>query len=118
MGTKDSVILHSHISGAPFQGEHQFSYGLNVDVYQQPGCVVDQLRLDFDVWATLAKITLRLRIATIVWAIGWSAAVLYRQLTAFRASGERDAQVRAHPSQMSCRACQAFSHLIYRGAYR
>lgn len=103
------MVLHSHISGAPFQGGQQHSYGLHVDVYQQPGCVVDQLRLKFDVLASIAKITLRLRVAAIVWAIGWSAAILYRQLSALRATGELSPSSPLTRHQRLCQTCPAFS---------
>lgn len=88
LGTNSSVTLHSHISGAPFQGRQQHSYGLSVDIYQQPSCVVDHLRLNIDILASVAKISLRLRVAAVVWAIGWSATILYRQLSTFSATGE------------------------------
>lgn len=89
MGANKSMVLHSHISGAPFQGQ-QYSYGLDVHVYQQPDCVVDRLRLTFDVWTSIAKIALRFRVAAVVWALGWSAAILCRQLEAFRTLGKAD----------------------------
>lgn len=115
MGTNTTVTLHSHIAGAPFQGRHQHSLGLDVDVYQQPDCAIDRIYIQFDFMATVAKVALRLRVAAVVWAIAWSAAILCRQLSSLGASGES----LHHVHRLIRRCCtQRFNHPNHRVAAR
>lgn len=101
MGFNTPITLHSHISGAPFQGQDQYSFGLDVDVYQQPECAVEQVYLKLDILATIAKSSLRLRVACVTWSIVWATAIIYRQLSGYTASGE----LSSLSSDLICRHC-------------
>ncbi|BEI83946.1 hypothetical protein CcaverHIS002_0405500 [Cutaneotrichosporon cavernicola] len=76
-----SVTLHSHISGSPFQGYPYSTQGISIDVFQHPKCQIRSISLSVDPYASLAKATLRLRIAVFTWCIGWVATIMFFQLT-------------------------------------
>ncbi|CAK9786828.1 unnamed protein product [Cutaneotrichosporon oleaginosum] len=78
-----SVTLHSHISGAPFQGHPHSTRGINLDIYQHPKCLVRSVSVTVDPFASLAKAVLRLRIAVVMWCAAWVAVVLFCQLSQY-----------------------------------
>ncbi|BEI91730.1 uncharacterized protein CcaverHIS019_0405500 [Cutaneotrichosporon cavernicola] len=82
-----SVTLHSHISGSPFQGYPYSTQGISIDVFQHPKCQIRSISLSVDPYASLAKATLRLRIAVFTWCIGWVATIMFFQLTQYASKG-------------------------------
>ena len=63
------IIIHSHIGTAPYiSRQHKV---LVVDIYQWPGCSVEQIVLQEDFWRTYAKAVPRLRSAAMAWTTGW-----------------------------------------------
>lgn len=84
----EGILLHSHISGSPFQSGSQSAESFSIHVYQQPMCQVSATRLALDIPASLAKAILRWRVAAITWMFGWTAVILGLQLEELARTGE------------------------------
>lgn len=82
-----SVVIHSHVSGAPFIGHSQSTRGIDVHIYQNPGCPVRRVTVKLDLTASLAKAVLRLRIAMLGWCLGWVGMLVFQQLNEAQSSG-------------------------------
>lgn len=76
------LLLHSHSASSPF-GSVGHSSGLDIEIWQNESCPVEQLHISPNWRLSFAKIVIRYRMTIISWMTAWTAIVIRQQLKWF-----------------------------------
>lgn len=91
LASDPNILLHSHIGSTPFINPAVLTASIELEVFQSPKCRVKTISApEIDYWRSLVKALLRYRTTFVAWTVGWSAIVMYFQISAISAGGESD----------------------------